>query len=123
MRLQIVRTADPGIRHDSGTTSRFVSGRGVAICTPATPHRAVKRMVGAKLVPHLMGYIVDVITIANRIGEPRDPVRLATTNTDHPQTSDASPASAEHVPDVVIAATNHTVQIGLVLAEHCGAAG
>ena len=80
-------------------------------------------MVAGKLVAHFVGYVVNVESVAHRIGRARDPTGLAGRVAHHAEVGHATAACAHHVADVVISRADDAVHVGLVLTQHIVAVG
>ena len=103
MGLQIVGGTDAGIGHNGRSAARLIGGRRVDIAISTTAINAVvERVVGAKLVAHLMGYIVYIKAITHRYGLTGNALRLEACLTNHTYLRQAASAGCEHMAYVVV---------------------
>ncbi len=117
---EVLGAADPGVAHNGDPAARLISGTRAA-SSAAAPVRAVERMEGSKLVPHFVGDIINVESIARRVREPGDAAGLQG-GARAVQRGDAAAACTEDVPDIVVGRSDHGVELCLVLAHHRAAA-
>ncbi len=120
--LEVLRAADTRVRHDRRPASRLVGGRCVPVPAGAGAEAAVERVVPAELVPHLVRDVVDPERVSGRGRPAGHAARLRAGAADDPQARDPPAAGREDVPDVVVRAPDHGVQVALVLSEHRAAA-
>ena len=119
VRLEVLGAADAGVGHDRGAAARLIGRRAVAVAA-AFGGGAVEGVIAAELVPHLVGHVVDVEAVADRIGLAGDAPRLAA-RARHVEIGDPAAAGRDDVADVVVGRADHAVEVALVLPQHGGA--
>ena len=67
--LQVVGCgADTGVSHNGAARARLPGRVVVAVAARAATRVAIKWMVTSKLVPHFVGHVVDIESIAHGVG-------------------------------------------------------
>ena len=115
-RLQVVAAADAGVGHYRRARTRLVSSAGVAIAGAAAL-AAVERVVAAKLVPHFVGHVVDIESIAHGVRNARFARRFQRGVAYYAHVGQPAAGRAEHVANVEVGRAHHRGQVALVLAH------
>ena len=112
--LQVVaRLANAGVGHDGRARAGLPGGSGPAVAARTAASVAIEGMVATKLVPHLVGHVIDVESIANgasRAGEAAGLVGPA----HHTQAGHAAATRSHQVADVVVRRADDGVDSGYV---------
>ena len=115
-KCNVLGSAESRVRHDRRSAPRLVGRRGAPVRT-AVSLVSVERVMGAELVPHLMGH-QECIPLAGRADGRGDASGLPVGNADAGEVRDPAGTGPEDVAVVVVRDADDRVQGRLVLGEH-----